>query len=310
MMCVSDCNQLGQQYDRSGNSCVLCPANCDSCSGSVCSSCMSDYSLSSNSCIQTCLLMGNCPLSASEILPLPGLIALMLWAGIVGVIKLVSHKNYLPYSIMLFSSLIQFSLAAIVIILAISSSSTNTNTVRLLIALAWNDGHRGTMIGLLAFWISFNYLTNAIHLSIFMRYMKPLLPNPKQTDNISTTLVLILASLTNYRFALLPYAKLFPKPAIPISNSSNLTPLHYLCVASVISDIFLIAACGLGLYREQRGSNIFMLCLDLMIVIAINIAITVWFTSTNKPDEYFGQTKKYEIDEANNTNENINPTNS
>ena len=52
--CYSDCNLISQQYDGDGGVCKLCPDGCDTCSGSVCSNCLADYSLASNSCVKGC----------------------------------------------------------------------------------------------------------------------------------------------------------------------------------------------------------------------------------------------------------------
>ena len=71
--------------------------------------------------------------------------------------------------------------------------------------------------------------------------------NPRQIDFIANIVVLVLATLTNYRFALIAFAKMFPKPYIHISNASKLTPVHYLAIASLIFDILPIVACGFAI---------------------------------------------------------------
>ena len=55
--------------------------------------------------------------------------------------------------------------------------------------------------------------------------------------------------------------------------------------------------------NEQPLSNLFMLGLDLLIVIILNIFVTIWFVASKKPDEYFdSDIKKYHIEEHNATN--------
>ena len=107
-LCYSDCNLISQQYDVSGTTCVLCPDGCDTCTGTVCSSCLSSYTLSSSTsqCVQTCLLTNSCDAATDQVLPLPGLISVLLWTIIVVAIKLILHKNYVPYSLILFNSVV------------------------------------------------------------------------------------------------------------------------------------------------------------------------------------------------------------
>jgi hypothetical protein len=120
-----------------------------------------------------------------------------------------------------------------------------------------------------------------------VRYIKPLIVNPKQIDVIANIAILIVAIITNYRFAIIAFAKMFPKPNIHIEMAKNLTPVHYLCLGSVVMSIFPIIAAGIGLSKQQKLSNIFMLSLDLMIVVIFNILITFWFVMSKKNDSYF-----------------------
>ena len=78
------------------------------------------------------------------------------------------------------------------------------------------------------------------------------------------------------------YSRMFPKPFIYISNPSKLTPVHYLCIISLFLDIIPITACAIAIYNEQKQSNIFMLSIDLLIVIALNIIVTIWFVACSK----------------------------
>lgn len=69
---------------------------------------------------------------------------------------------------------------------------------------------------LLGFTLALNYITNIIYLYIFVKYLKPLVTNPKQIDVITNAVTLAIAVLTNYRFAIVAFSKMFPKPRIHI----------------------------------------------------------------------------------------------
>lgn len=97
--------------------------------------------------------------------------------------------------------------------------------------------------------LAFNYITNILYLIIFVKYVTPLITNPRQIDYIVNIAVLIVCTLTNYRFGLIAFSKMFPKPQIQIDNSSRLTPINYLAVFSVIFDILPLAAAGLMIYK-------------------------------------------------------------
>ena len=137
------------------------------------------------------------------------------------------------------------------------------------------------------------------YLAIFLCYIRPLITNARQIDTISNVVVLVIAIATNFRFGLVAFARMFPKPNIFIPDPSKLTPVHYLCLGSLVIDLLSVVACGLGLIYSQKLSNSFMLSLDLIIVIAVNIAMTIWFVAVKKPDEYFEDTvKKYHAEEG------------
>ena len=150
--------------------------------------------------------------------------------------------------------------------------------------LVSSDNYKGVIIGLLATSLVINYLLNIAYIVIFVKYMWPLVHKPQQIDYISHTLVIIFASLTNYRFGLLVYAQLCSRPRIPIDVASRLTPIHYLCISSAFFDILLFVASGIGIYQAQTLSSIFMLSVDLLILVIINILITVCFVVSSKPD--------------------------
>lgn len=100
---------------------------------------------------------------------------------------------------------------------------------------------------------------------------------------------------------------MFPKPNIYVETSSRLTPIHYLCLVSILGDIFAIVGCGVAVYNQQKLAMNYMLALDLLLIILINLLITLWFISSKKSDQYFeDQKKKYEVQENNATKQNIN----
>jgi hypothetical protein len=81
--------------------------------------------------------------------------------------------------------------------------------------------------------------------------------------------------------------------------SKNLTPVHYLCLGSVILSIFPVIAAGIGLTKMQKLSTIFMLSLDLIIIVIFNILITFWFILSKKDDSYFEDEQKKEYTSEN-----------
>lgn len=106
--CYSDCNLISLQYDSFGLTCILCPTGCDTCFNGACTSCLADYTLmtASSSCIKTCELTSSCAVDTGNVMPLPGCISLFIWGGVVLIVHLFSHKNYIPYSLILFSSMV------------------------------------------------------------------------------------------------------------------------------------------------------------------------------------------------------------
>ena len=209
-VCYSDCNQIGQQYDASGTTCVMCPDGCDSCSRATCYSCLPNYSLSSGTsqCVKTCLLTNSCDISGEQVVPLPGLISVFVWTAIVVIIKLVMHKAYVPYSLIMGSSVIQF----VLIIATIANAADLAGySFRLLAA---SSAERLAVRGLLGGSLAINYISNVVYVVLFVKYIKPLVANPRQIDVIANVVVLVFGTLTNYRFAVMAFSKMFPKPAI------------------------------------------------------------------------------------------------
>ena len=97
--------------------------------------------------------------------------------------------------------------------------------------------------------IALNYVSNIIYVVLFCKYIRPLLNNPRQIDNIAHGVTLALCLLTNYSLGLIAYSRMFPKPYVHISNPSKLTPVHYLCIASLLLDLLPLIACGLAIYN-------------------------------------------------------------
>ena len=183
-------------------------------------------------------------------------------------------QNYVPYSLILFSGVIQ-----LVLTFALISSINSSLSQKRLLATDISS-QRSTMIILLAIAIAFNYIFNFIFVGIFVKYFKPLIPVPRQIDIISYVAMLIISTCTNFRFSFVAFARMFPKPYIYIQNPSKLTPLHYLCLSSVLFDIMLVVACGIAIFNETSLTNTYMLAIDLLVIIIINIALTIWFLAS------------------------------
>ena len=104
---------------------------------------------------------------------------------------------------------------------------------------------RPTIFALLIAALIINYVTNIVFGVIFYKYIYPLIKNPRQVDYITIGLALVIGMLTNYRFSLIIFSKMFPKPQVDVDYSSRLTPVHYLCVASVFLSGISLAASAL-----------------------------------------------------------------
>lgn len=83
-------------------------------------------------------------------MPLPGSLALVVWAGIAVIIHLIQKKNYLPYSIILLSGIIQ-----LVLIFGLLSTVNSSSSARL---LATSTAYIGQMKALLIVGICLNYI--------------------------------------------------------------------------------------------------------------------------------------------------------
>jgi hypothetical protein len=118
------------------------------------------------------------------------------------------------------------------------------------------------------------------------------IPN-QQIDKIANYAVVTVGELTNYRFSVMAYSKLFPKPNVIVENQSKLTPLHYMCIGSLLFELIPLIAAGILIYNEAPLTNLFMMGLDLMIVVLFNVFATIWIVSVDKNDDYFESTIKY-----------------
>lgn len=156
-----------------------------------------------------------------KIIPIPGFITASVWLLIIVVLKfLVVKKLYLPYSFIFLSCLIELILVFVVISkedAAIKSLLAATSTSRLLQVsnktIALPQSYQYSVIGLLACSIVLNYVANFIYVGLFCKYLRKYIPD-RQIDKISNYLVLVVGTLLNFRFSLLAYSKMFPKPNI------------------------------------------------------------------------------------------------
>lgn len=251
--CYQDCNLISQQYDGDNSSgvlkCVLCPEGCDSCQGYACKSCLSGYSLQNETCMLLCLVLGNCEAEVGRVLPVPGVLAVAVWVAVVVIVKLALGKAYVPYSILMFSALVEIAQVIILIAVLASSDASSSSTTVSRLLLGMNYSYRLTIQALLLASLVLNYLLNLLFLLVFCKYLRPLLNAPKQIDLITNGIVLALATVTNYRLILLSFSRMFPKPWIPVDNSSKLTPVNYLCIVSLILDVLPLTASIMLIYK-------------------------------------------------------------
>ena len=74
-----------------------------------------------------------------------------------------------------------------------------------------------------------------------------------------------------------------------------------MCGIAIVLDVLPLAAAGLGIYNEPTKSDLFMLSIDLMVIIAFNVIVTICFIARDKDDEYFSDpNKKYHLEESHN----------
>ena len=131
-------------------------------------------------------------------------------------------------------------------IVLLSNCTNYTLASRLLQVLSTGD--LTTVIALLITVILVNYIMNTLYMVVFWKYLRQLIGN-QQIDYISHGVVLFFAMVLNYRFGLLALSKMFPKPNINVDSQTRLTPVHYLCIVSIILSVILLTAGGIVLYN-------------------------------------------------------------
>ena len=156
-------------------------------------------------------------------------------------------------------------------------------------------GFHYTVIGILTASLVLNYIMNIVYVIIFCKYLKKYIPD-RQIDQISNYTVLFFGTLTNFRFCLLAFSKMFPKPSILVQNASKLTPLHYMCIATIFTEILPLAAAGILMYNAETLTDLFMLGIDLLILVILSLIFTIWIVAVDKPDDYFEGQKKYNLE--------------
>jgi hypothetical protein len=206
-----------------------------------------------------------------------------------GVLKLtVAAKMYLPYAYLFMGSLIEYILV-IVVLVTINKPAPTLSVSRLLSpAVDTPPSHhfQHGILGLLIVSIILNYLSNLIYLRIFCKYLLRSVSD-RQIDKISNYVVLVVGTITNYRFFVIAYSKLFPKPNILIDHHSKLTPLHYMCIGSLVGELILVATAGILIYNEIHLTNLFMMGIDLLAVALLDMLATMWIVAVEKSEGYF-----------------------
>jgi hypothetical protein len=154
-------------------------------------------------------------------LPLPGFIAGAVWLIILAILKVfILKKIYVPYSFMFVCCIVEYVL--VIVVLANENSvikSLLTSSVSRLLQTSKSSlvvmpqSYQYAVVGLLATSLALNYIANFVYLFLFCKYLKKYIPD-RQIDKISNYLVLTLGTLTNFRFSLVAYSKMFQKPYI------------------------------------------------------------------------------------------------
>lgn len=137
--CYTECNTIGERFAAVNGTCIECPDGCDLCDASLrCSICLVNYTLVNNSvCQRTCEIQKNCvkinPVP-DKIIPLPGMIASVVWLAILVVLKVFILKGvYLPYSYIFGACLAEF------VIILVTLSKMNGVIQNLIAALQQNS---------------------------------------------------------------------------------------------------------------------------------------------------------------------------
>jgi len=90
------------------------------------------------------------------------------------------------------------------------SEANSVEVGRLLVGMDYS--YRFTIKALLIDGLAINYVTNILYVIIFCKYMRPLIMVPRQIDYIVNGVILFIATMTNYRFGVVAYSKMFAKP--------------------------------------------------------------------------------------------------
>jgi hypothetical protein len=146
-----------------------------------------------------------------SITPAPATIAFVVWVGIVYVAQWFNPKIYAPYSVVFLTSALEYML---IIGTTIHSSSIIGEESRRL--LEYDITQRPVILNLLIAALVVNYVMNIIFAVIFFKYLVPLINAPRQVDYITIGAAFIMGMLTNYRFCLIFFSKMFPKPRINV----------------------------------------------------------------------------------------------
>lgn len=159
-----------------------------------------------------------------------------------------------------------------------------------------------TALGLLIVAMALNYLMNAIALWVFCQYIRPMIL-PRQVDRISNYAVLAVSLLTNHRFYLLAFSRLFKKPYIEVKDPDKLRNLHIILGVSYILDAVALAAGFMLALKTTKLSILNMLGIDLILLICLLWVIFVWVLVRPKPEDYYSETKKFSLQENHITEE-------
>ncbi len=66
-----------------------------------------------------------------------------------------------------------------------------------------------------------------------------------------------------------------------------------MCIGSLFTALLPLTAAGILIYNEVPLTNLFMMGVDLLIIVLLELIFTMWIVSVDKPDDYFESTRKY-----------------
>lgn len=149
-------------------------------------------------------------------MPLPGFITCALWAIVVVALKiLVLPKTFLPYALFYGGALVELILLWSAFGVALNQVSSYSSAARLLAATETAiPDYLSTSLILLVIAVVLNYVFNCAYLIFFFRYIKPEMVLSRQINIITNYVALALGCLTTYRFALIPFSKMFVHPSL------------------------------------------------------------------------------------------------